>query len=97
MRIFSLLLALVLTIVAIAFAALNAGSVQVNYLLGSRALPLVVLLLIALIMGVLLCVTVMSFKILKLRLKNKKLEEALKEKQVLLSKIQEGSQSEISR
>jgi uncharacterized integral membrane protein len=88
MRIISLIFVLILATFAISFAALNSKSVEVNYLLGTTTLPLVVLLLFALMMGVLICVFVISLKVYSLRKKNRKLEKSLKQKQHELAEMQ---------
>ncbi|MCS5712021.1 lipopolysaccharide assembly protein LapA domain-containing protein [Candidatus Berkiella aquae] len=78
MRIISLLLTLLLIIVGIAFAALNAKAVEINYLIGQTELPLAALLLISLIVGILISVLLLGSSMIKLKTKNKWLESKVK-------------------
>lgn len=82
MRIISLLITLIvlLTVVAIAFSftALNDQSVVLDYYFGSRAMPLPVLVLLAITFGALLGVIASLGMILKSKHQNLKLRRALK-------------------
>lgn len=81
MRIVSILLTLLLIIVGIAFAALNAKAVEINYLIGKTELPLAVILLIALTSGILMTMLLMGVSLIKLKAKNKRLQSKLKHTQ----------------
>lgn len=87
MRIITLLLTLMLIIAGIAFAALNAKAVQVNYLIGTIELPLAVILLVALSVGILLSIFILGMSLLKLKAKNKWLESKLKRFENQLAQI----------
>lgn len=88
MRIVSVLLTLLLIIVGITFAALNAKAVEINYVIGITELPLPVILLVSLALGIVLSVIFMGISILKLIAKNKWLESKLKRTQEQLAQIQ---------
>jgi uncharacterized integral membrane protein len=59
------LLGLLLLFVGIAFVALNAQPITINYFLGAQTLPLAAALLIAFAMGVFLTFIVMKAKLKK--------------------------------
>lgn len=88
MRIVGVLLLLMLIIVGIAFTALNAQVVEINYLIGSKQLPLAAILLVCLILGVFLSTLIMGFSLVKLKAKNKWLESKLKRSQEHLTQAQ---------
>ncbi len=88
MRIVGILLLIVVIITGIAFTALNSKVVELNYLIGSKALPLAAILLISLIAGVLVTSLIMGFSLIKLKAKNKWLESKLKRTQEQLTQIQ---------
>ena len=54
MRIFTLLILIFAVILGVSFAALNAGSVAVNYYIGTQTIPLSLLLLGILVIGILI-------------------------------------------
>lgn len=81
MRILSIVLTLLLIVVGIAFAALNAKAVEINYLIGETELPLALMLLISLISGILITMLLLGVSIIKLKAKNKWLEGKLKRTQ----------------
>ena len=72
------LFTLLVIIFGVLFAALNAKAVEINYLVGSKALPLAVILLIALVIGILLSILILGFSIIRLKAKNRLLESKLK-------------------
>jgi lipopolysaccharide assembly protein A len=74
MRIVSTIITLGIILIGAAFTALNAQHVEINYLIGTRELPLAVILLIALALGVVLSILTMGFSLIKLKAKNKWLE-----------------------
>ncbi len=78
MRILSILLTLLLIIVGIAFAALNAKAVEINYLIGQTELPLAVVLLIALTSGIVITVLLLGVSLIKLKAQNSRLQSKLK-------------------
>jgi putative membrane protein len=78
MRILSILLTLLLIIVGIAFAALNAKAVEINYLIGQTELPLAVVLLIALTSGIVITVLLLGVSLIKLKAQNTRLKSKLK-------------------
>lgn len=88
MRTIGILLTILLIIVGIAFTALNAQAVEVNYLLGSKQLPLAAMLLLCLVVGVLVTGFTLGFSLLKLKAKNKWLESRLKKSQDQLAHSQ---------
>lgn len=85
MRTIGILLTILLIIVGIAFTALNAQAVEVNYLLGSKQFPLAAMLLLCLAIGVLATGFILGFSLLKLKAKNKWLESRLKKTQEQLA------------
>lgn len=54
MKIFTYLCAVFLIVLGVSFSLLNAGTVTVNYLLGSKTLPLSFLIIICIAIGALL-------------------------------------------
>lgn len=69
MRLITSLFIIIVCLVTVAFALLNAELVSINYLLGERQLPLSLLVILVLLMGILLGI-VLSFKaLLRSRLK----------------------------
>ncbi len=83
MRILSVLLTLLLIIVGIAFAALNAKAIEINYLIGKSELPLAVILLISFICGIVVSMLLLGVSLIKLKAKNKWLENKVKKTQTL--------------
>lgn len=79
MRIVTLLLSLLLAVVGIVFAALNGQAVDVNYLVGTKSLPLAVMLLLSFSIGVFLTAVVLSWRLLRLKTKNNGLIGKLKQ------------------
>lgn len=72
------IITLLIIILGVAFSALNAGPVNVKYLVGESNLPLAVILLIAFAFGVILSILVLGAKIFSLSAKNKWLTKKLK-------------------
>ncbi|MGE3319126.1 MAG: lipopolysaccharide assembly LapA domain-containing protein [Candidatus Berkiella sp.] len=81
MRIVSILLTLILIIVGIAFAALNAKPVEINYLIGTSEMRLALLLLISFCVGIVITMLLLGVSLVKLKAKNKWLESKLKHAQ----------------
>jgi len=86
MKIISWFLTILIIILGVAFTALNAKSVEVNYLIGSKTLPLAVILLITLTIGVLFSMLFLGITLIKLKTKNKILMSKLKHSQEILDK-----------
>lgn len=78
MRFIGWVFTLLIIIIGVAFAALNAEPVSVKYLIGERNLPLAVVLLFAFAFGVILSILVLGTKIFSLSAKNKWLTKKLK-------------------
>jgi len=78
MRIISMILVFLLSLLAIAFTLLNAASIEINYFLGKIFLPLPVILLVAFGFGALLSMLFMGAKVLQLKTKNYLLSNKLK-------------------
>lgn len=87
MRFLWILLTLFIVAMGIAFTALNSSAIQINYLIGSKMVPLALLLLIALVIGALFSMLIMGLSILQLRAKNVLLEKKLKRSQEVLAKM----------
>lgn len=68
-RIFRIVLMIMIILLVAAFTALNAQSVEVKYIIGSRSLPLAVVCFIALISGLILGFLIMLGKVLRLKKK----------------------------
>lgn len=83
MRLITSLFIIIVCLITVAFALLNAELVSINYLLGERQLPLSLLVILVLLAGILMGI-VLSFKaILRSRLKThaltKQVEDLRKE------------------
>jgi putative membrane protein len=78
MRIFSYLLLLLIVLIGVSFAALNAGPVWINYYIGSSKLPLSLLLVVSLIGGVVLGLVVSFISYIRLQTTNRRLRQRLK-------------------
>jgi len=80
MRFVGRLFAILIIILGMSFAALNAVSVPINYYLGTLLLPLSVLLLIAFVLGSLVTILLICFKICQLKIANKALKRELEQR-----------------
>lgn len=78
MRILTYLILLILILIGVTFAALNANPVLIYYYVGSSKLPLSLLLVVALIGGVILGVVASVIPYLRLHNKNRRLRQRLK-------------------
>lgn len=78
MRILSLIFFGIIAATCIAFAILNASSITVNYVFGEKELPLIVIMFVSMILGVLLSLCAMTWKVLKLKAKIHQLKSQLK-------------------
>lgn len=86
MRIFGFFLMVVVFIIGLAFAALNATKVDINYLIGTKNIPLIVSLLVAMAFGILISALFLGINVLTLKAKCKLLENKLKRTQAELLK-----------
>lgn len=86
MRIIGFLLTFIVLIIGIAFAALNAKVVEINYLIGTKNIPLVASLLVAMAIGILISALFLGINVLTLKAKYKLLENKLKRTQTELIK-----------
>ncbi|MES2204061.1 MAG: LapA family protein [Pseudomonadota bacterium] len=84
MKIFTYLCALLLILIGVSFSLLNAGTVTVNYLLGSKALPISFLIIISIALGALFSLFFCGLNLLKqkatihnLKRKNESLEKTV--------------------
>jgi putative membrane protein len=78
MRVLGISFAILLVILGVAFAALNAEPVLVKYLIGRKTLPLAVVIVIAAGMGFIIGLIIMSLRLLKLRRRNHQLQTQIK-------------------
>lgn len=67
MRIISIIITVLLILLGVAFTALNAQPVHVNYLFGGAELPLAVIILISIIVGSVIALLLMGMGIIKLK------------------------------
>lgn len=84
-RILGLLFLLLILVIGLTFAVLNATPVTLNYYFGSREAPLSLVLVLALIAGAILGVLASSGLMLRLKRENSRLQRAIKvaEKEVV--------------
>lgn len=78
MRIFSYIILLVIILLGITFAALNAETVNLNYYLGIRPISLSLLLALCLGVGVLIGLILALFPLLRLKRDNYRLKNQVK-------------------
>lgn len=85
MRILTYLTLIAIVLLGISFATLNPDSVNFNYYIGHRTLPLSLLLVMTFVVGCILGLLVGFFLLIKLKIKNYKLQNQLKvaEKEVV--------------
>lgn len=79
MRIFSYITLFIILLLGITFASLNAETVTLNYYVGSKSMSLSLLLVIFLGVGVLLGLIVTIAPMLRLKNKNRRLKNQLKQ------------------
>lgn len=89
MRIVSLIFLVLIVVLTIMFASLNATSTQVNYFVGEKELPLILVMFLSLILGVLLSWLVMVWKVIKLKTKIHSLNSKLSKAENNLSKMKD--------
>jgi len=78
LKIFTYLIIIIIALVGITFASLNAEPVAVNYYIGQKMVPLSLLLTFVLIAGSFLGLGVGFLKVFKLKYENKRLNQKLK-------------------
>jgi len=78
MRIMSYLFLLIIVLIGVTFATLNADKVTIHYYLGSSSMPLSLLLVLVLALGSLLGMIVVFWLLLKVKIKNYRLRQRLK-------------------
>ena len=91
MRILTILLLVAVLIIGISFASLNASTISVNYLIGKKDMPLVVVMFINFVFGFLFCYLIMFWKVLKLKAKLHSAKSKAKEAEEKLSKVKEAT------
>ena len=77
MRYVGYLIILLLLILGVSFAILNAEAVQINYYVATRHMPLSLLMVICFGIGVLLGLAVLFLKVVRLRIDNRLLRRQL--------------------
>jgi lipopolysaccharide assembly protein A len=77
-RIFSYIFLIIVVLLGVTFATLNAESVNINYWLGHRTMPLSLLLVIVLAIGSFLGIIVGLWILIKTKLKNYHLKQKLR-------------------
>ena len=78
MRVFTYLFVIIIILIGISFATLNSGTVNVNYYVGHRILPLSLLMAAVFALGALIGITVGLWLLFKIKLKNYRLRQRLK-------------------
>ncbi|MBB72579.1 MAG: hypothetical protein CMF50_09300 [Legionellales bacterium] len=78
MRIISYILLIVVILVGLTFACLNADPVTINYYVGSSTVPLSFLLVLAFCLGALIALAVSSLGFLRLKRNNYQLKQRIK-------------------
>lgn len=78
MRVISLLLFLLVVLIGVSFATLNAESVKVNYYFGVITMPVSLLIVSSLVLGLLLGVVLTGFRIIRSSTENLRLKQRLK-------------------
>ena len=78
MKIFSYLIVLLLLILGVTFALLNASPVTIHYYLGVSQLPLSLLLIISFALGIIIALLMVSMVLIRLKAKNLGLKRRLR-------------------
>jgi putative membrane protein len=78
LRIFSVILVLLIVLLGVTFSTLNAQSVDFNYYINTRTLPLSVLLAGTFAVGCLIGILVCVWMLVKIKVKNFQLSQRLK-------------------
>jgi len=76
-RIITLVIFIAVFILGAGFSAINTTPVAINFYLGSITLPLAVLIVLAILVGAVLCATALSVSALRLRYENRRLSKKL--------------------
>jgi|GEM_PF-234084 lipopolysaccharide assembly protein A len=87
MRYIGYIIILVVVLIGISFAVMNANSVPVNYYTGQQHVPLSLLLALSFGVGVIIGIAVLFFKNTRLRLKNRWLSKRLKKTEKKLNAL----------
>ena len=77
LRIVNLIVVLLLVIIGVVFAALNAGHVQLNYYFSSLDIPLSLIMVLSMIVGAILGILACSKTILKARRESSRLRKSV--------------------
>lgn len=86
LRIISFLILFCILGLFIMFAALNASSITVNYIIGTKEMPVIALIFISLVIGVLLGFFSMIWKVIGLKAKLRSMSSKLKKSEDQLKK-----------
>ena len=78
MKVFSYIIILLILILGITFAVLNAMPVTVHYYIGTKQMPLSLLLVIGFVFGLFVSLIFMSFVVIRLKSRNRRLRKQLK-------------------
>ena len=87
MRYIGYIIILVVVLIGISFAVMNANSVPVKYYTGQQHVPLSLLLALSFGVGVIIGIAVLFFKNTRLRLKNRWLSKRLKKTEKKLNAL----------
>lgn len=79
MKVFSRLMVLILLILGVAFALVNAGPVTIHYYVGQKQLPLSLLLVFTFGFGILMTFFTLGIIIIRLKHERRKLKKKLKQ------------------
>ena len=87
MRLFTFILAIIVLLIGVSFAVLNANLVSLHYYFGERQLPLSLLLAIALILGAILGLIAATMMLLRAKAAQHRLRKQLTMAQKELSNL----------
>jgi putative membrane protein len=77
-RIFSYIFVILIILLGISFATLNSGSIDINYYIGHKVIPISLLIAGVFAVGCLLGIIVGLFILIKTKMKNYRLKQKLK-------------------
>lgn len=78
MKIFGFIIILILLVLGVTFALLNATPVSFHYYIGVKEIPLSILLVLSFVLGLVIAFIVMSISILRLKAQKRSLNKRLK-------------------
>ncbi|MES2217775.1 MAG: LapA family protein [Pseudomonadota bacterium] len=78
MRIFSYIFVILIILLGISFATLNSGTIDINYYIGHKVMPVSLLIAMVFAIGCLLGIIVGLWILIKTKLKNYRLKQKLK-------------------